>query len=208
MARPTKPCVQVNGRAVNGVWKSTRGFYLVNPFKQGDDKREFFNDLQRAIARRDELRGIKPTVRSKTPEQVYHDALSHGIDPEYLDEHPEVVESFGGGVKVNPDYPDRDLAVRLMFGLPTRSDDDHAPAPPLVNGLRVAEIGTTYKAWYADDRENVSALKSKARAFNETQTRRETEPDPKKGGLTKKEKRRKNPRRKQWIDFGAMVKCR
>ncbi|RJR13716.1 hypothetical protein C4585_01510 [Candidatus Parcubacteria bacterium] len=192
MSRPTKPPIQVNGRAVQGVWKSERGFYILNRFKQGD-KREFVPTVDKAIQRRDELAGIKPTIPVRTLEQDREAALSAGIDEDYLDAHPEVVRAFWGGVKINPAYPDFDLAVKLMMGLPT-SPDNGNDSP---KGLRLADVGKTYLTWYADDRENVKELKDKARAYNALQTTREA------NGLTAKEKRRTSPRRKRWIDFAS-----
>ncbi|MEE9293745.1 MAG: hypothetical protein V3W34_02110 [Phycisphaerae bacterium] len=153
MARPLAPCVQVNGRTVDGVWKAAKGFYIRNAHKQGTDRREFFTTIEGAIARRDHLAGILPTVPSRTREQAYQEALSHGIDPDYLDDHPDVVDSFMGGRKLNPAYGDRALALAAMFNLPAdtfKPKGELAVRKPV--GFTVKGVGNSYLSWYADTR--------------------------------------------------------
>ena len=208
MARPPNPCIQLNGRIVDGVWKSQRGFYIRNRHKQGTDKREFFNSLDQAVARRDHLSGILPVIVSQTRAQAFDDALMHGLDASDLENRPELVDLFYDPKrKLNPEYPETDLALAALMRMPADTFIKRAntSGAEVQQGLTLKDVRTTYLDWYADSRNDVKELKSRAEAFNARQVKREAEPDPKKGGLTAKEKRRKTPRRKRWLDFAS--KC-
>ncbi len=89
MARPTKPGVQVNGKAVDGLWKSARGFYLFDSFKQASDKRESCATPEPAIARSNRWGGIKLAIPSGTIQPARDAAEFHRIDPRYSDRNPE-----------------------------------------------------------------------------------------------------------------------